>query len=232
MTKETDIAPVTPIDAPLVSSADVQEVTESKNFVPDLRVIHGNTPAALDGATVGCYIYNNEKEFGKDFPIIIIASRFHALLLRDNTKVKESFDKDSQTSREIIGICSSHQRSVPANDARYGISWLIYLPDEACFAVFHPCTYSSMPVSRDIDKYVTPIDKRQSAAAKELPYTRCLELGTRIVVKKHTYPVPTVKPLTVQPKMACTPGQMKEAIDIFMFPVTLESSQVEQDVDR
>lgn len=208
--------------------------TSLSQFLPDIRVIHGMSKMT-ENKVVGHFVFGG-KNVGPELTILVVASRHHAILMRNNIKIKESYQPNSPTYKEIRNIVASRQRKVPQNDARFGISWLFFVPTLDAFVVFHPNTYSSMPVSEEIMGFAIPIKDRRSEAAKQQPYSRCLILSTFMRQTAQPHPVPTVRPAEVELEMAFTDEQLKDALQLFFMPKQLEeqelASETQTDVVR
>ncbi len=183
----------TEIQLPGASLADAYEEAGKDNFQGHLILLHPGSPPALpqDGKSpkgqAGHY-FASDTDFGPTVDVLLVESRWHALLKVNGIKTKESYNRASPIYKEIKQTVKDGQTVEP----KFGISHLVYLPKQGLFLVFHPNTGSSRKVGYTILMYGTPISERLTDAERSVPYTRITRLSVEFVSK---VPKPFFKPV-------------------------------------
>lgn len=194
----------------------------TSTFHPAIQLLHPNSEAVTSGKGKAGEFLFGEHNLSDIVKIFICAQRFHAIYLQNKVRKLESFDFQSPITKEIVAKLRKYQ---DGEDPRYGLSFLVYLPELDKFAVFHPNVPSARPVAADIMDHYTPPDERSSEAAKQMPHTNCLILSSSLLKSRNPHYVPNVTPQ--QPTKEWAPGneELKEAMAIFSAPVDAEREQ-------
>lgn len=193
------------------------------NFIPAILLLHPmSDPVVQKKGEAGNYWFE-ETDLGDEVTIVVCDRRWHSIYIEDGTKKLESYKFESPITDQIKAI----NRKAPKIDSRWGHSWLVFLPDQAKFAVFHPNTPSARPVSAVLGICTRPIDERQSTAQQELPYTHWFKLTSLIKPKPVKHFCPKATPIERQEGRAPSEEQAKLNVKLFQSAVEQEPEYVE-----
>ncbi len=188
-------------------------------FVPNLMLTHPNSEVATKKVCEpGHFCYNQELDVGEKVKLIILAKRFHAVLIKNGSKVHETFNSSSPITDDI----TSAVRDVPKLDPRYGYSWLCFLPEHNVFAVFHPNTPSSRPISKVFLNHMRKPEERDSDVAKQQIYTNFFTLSSIVREKPQTHFVPVAVSIKPVPEDMPSDELIKKHALVFFKPVEQE----------
>lgn len=200
-------------------------------FIPNIKLLHGSSEEVADSrGHVGNFFFE-DNELVKEFPIVVLAWREHAILMQNNEKKLESFHPNTDTWNKIAATT----RNYPEDDPRMGYSFLIFLPSLNKYAIFHPNTPSARPVAVSIMNYMRPMDQRSTNPERELPFTNQFKLTSIIKkTKKFSFPIPRVIPID-PPTIEFIPKveDAKRVEQLFFAPVNSEITEpTEENIER
>lgn len=203
--------------------AAIAMLTEgSANFHPAIQLLNSNSKIVIAQKARGGDFWFDEKALPKEFTIIVITYRAHAVHIENGVKKLESFNQASPVFAKIRATTRNYSGG---QDIRYGISFLVYLPAVAKFGVFHPNIPSARPVGKEILIHLKKPEERTTG--KDLPYTMAFTLSSLLRESAQPHYVPKVTPMKLEPDDIPSKDEIEAALKIFKAPVESESKVTE-----
>lgn len=215
----------------LINWDNVRKSSQSSaSFLAYLKLMQDLSPETKDeetGFKAGDWAlgrHNLTKECG----IVVLAVRNHALHLRGNSKVTESFRADSPIYIRLENI-----GSVPKGEqVMVGSDWLIYVPSIKKFCTYLTGKTSNRQLGWDIADHMEPPDQRSEGSANvDMPYTNCFKLKAFWDDRGPTYKcwAPKIVPLEPHKSMIPLTEDLEKAVALFNAPVENEPHLEESD---
>jgi hypothetical protein len=224
------LAKVNNFQLPGLPTNQQRQATEAacSPFLPSLKLVQGISREIEQGFTAGEFLIQGETtKLGSKLEIGVYGRRDHALILKDTSKVEESFLWDSPVFKKIKASKADRSQGI---SVFWGIGdFLVWLPKHGRFVTFFLGRTSQRFLSLELIDYLTPMENRKSELAKEKPNTNIFELYSHFETKKfgpkNRCYVPMVTPLPVDKAdyAAPTQGDFESAFEIFQAPVKMEA---------